>query len=136
MNNYSKMNPFLAGQLAQLNFENAIKGLHPEYNVVSTFASDYAIADAFGAASVEDTYRRSLTSFSSDIYMLTEMALVLNWAIWRYYELAQDYCSKNEDYENEDKLSRMYDKLWKELDGYIMKNFKGDELEFYLKVTD
>ena len=124
MNNYSKMNPFYASTVAQANFEASIHELQPDYNVVSTFAGDYAIADAFGADAVEDTYRRSMASFSEDIYMLTEMALVLNWAIWRYWEL------------HEQELSFMYDKLWKELDSYIMDHFTGDELQFYLSTTD
>lgn len=132
MNNYSKMNPMFAGQLAQANFEAAVEELQDNYNVVSTFASDFAIADSFGADAVEDTYRRSIASFSSDIYMLTEMALVLNWAIWRYWELSQDRRSNG----NEENLARMYDKLWKELDAYIMEHFKGDELEFYIKTVD
>ena len=124
MNNYSKMNPFYAGQLAQANFEAAITSMQPDYNIVSTFASDFAIADAFGADAVEDTYERSMASFSEDVFMLTEMSLVLNWAIWRYWEL------------HEQELSIMYDKLWKKLDSYIMDHFTGDELQFYLKTTD
>lgn len=124
MNNYSKMNPFYAGQLAQANFEAAITEMQPDYNIVSTFASDFAIADAFGADAVEDTYERSMASFSEDVFMLTEMSLVLNWAIWRYWEL------------HEHELSFMYDKLWKKLDNYIMDHFTGDELQFYLETTD
>ena len=124
MNNYSKMNPFYAGQLAQANFEAAITSMQPDYNIVSTFASDFAIADAFGADAVEDTYERSMASFNEDVFMLTEMSLVLNWAIWRYWEL------------HEQELSIMYDKLWKKLDNYIMSHFTGDELEFYIKTTD
>jgi len=132
MNNYSKMNPFYASAVAQANFEASIHELQPDYNVVSTFAGDYAIADAFGADAIEDTYRRSIASFSDDIYMLTEMALVLNWGIWRYWELSQDRRSDG----SEDELARMYDKLWKELDAYIMDHFTGDELQFYLSTTD
>ena len=124
MNNYRKMNPFYAGQLAQANFEAAITSMQPDYNIVSTFASDFAIADAFGADAVEDTYERSMASFNEDVFMLTEMSLVLNWAIWRYWEL------------HEQELSIMYDKLWKKLDNYIMSHFTGDELEFYIKTTD
>ena len=124
MNNYSKMNPFYAGQLAQANFEAAITSMQPDYNIVSTFASDFAIADAFGADAVEDTYERSMASFNEDVFMLTEMSLVLNWAIWRYWEL------------HEQELSIMYDKLWKKLDSYMMSHFTGDELQFYIKTTD
>lgn len=124
MNNYSKMNPFYAGQLAQANFEAAITSMQPDYNIVSTFASDFAIADAFGADAVEDTYERSMAGFSEDVFMLTEMSLVLNWAIWRYWEL------------HEQELSIMYDKLWKKLDSYMMSHFTGDELQFYIKTTD
>lgn len=135
MNNYSKMNPFYAGQLAQANFEAAITSMQPDYNIVSTFASDFAIADAFGADAVEDTYERSMASFSEDVFMLTEMSLVLNWAIWRYFGICQN--NKHAcDCERERELSIMYDKLWKKLDNYMMSHFTGDDLQFYLSVTD
>lgn len=124
MNNYSKMNPLLAGALAQANFEAAIQQLQGNYNVVSTFASDFAIADSFGAKSVEDTYNRSFENFKDDVYMMTEMTLVLNWAIWRYYEL------------KDNELATMYDKLWRKCDEWMMTHFKGEELEFYLNTVD
>ena len=133
MNNYSKMNPFYAGQLAQANFEAAITTMQPDYNIVSTFASDFAIADAFGADAVEDTYERSMASFSEDVFMLTEMSLVLNWAIWRYFDICQN---NKQACDCERELSIIYDKLWKKLDSYIMDHFTGEELQFYLKTTD
>lgn len=30
----------------------------------------------------------------------------------------------------------MYDRLWREADEYAMNNFKGEELDYYYRVTD
>ena len=124
MLNYAKMNPIQAGALAQANFEAAIKEMQPDYNIVSTFASDFAIADACGIEAIKSTFEVSFKNFKHDVYMMAEMSLVLNWAIWRYWEL------------HNQELSLLYDEIWHECDNWCMDNFNGDELQFYLQVTD
>lgn len=48
---------------------------------------------------------------------------VLNHKIWQHYE------SNHE-------LAALYDRLWREADEYAMNNFKGEELDYYYRVTD
>lgn len=33
-------------------------------------------------------------------------------------------------------LAALYDRLWREADEYAMNNFKGEELDYYYRVTD
>ena len=56
--------------------------------------------------------------------MLTEIALVMNHSIWFWY------------HNNDMEYSKIYDELWRDIDSYILKKFKGDELRYYLQVTD
>ena len=49
--------------------------------------------------------------------------MVLNHKIWQWY-------GKN------DALARLYDRLWKEADGYACDNLKGEELSYFFEVTD
>ena len=39
-------------------------------------------------------------------------------------------------YEVNDEYSRLYDKLWRELDQWCIDNLKGEELKYYYKTTD
>jgi hypothetical protein len=38
--------------------------------------------------------------------------------------------------ESNRKLAALYDRLWREADEYAMNNFKGEELDYYYRVTD
>lgn len=57
------------------------------------------------------------------IKIMTELAMVLNWSIFLWWK-------KNEE------IGRLYDLLWKQVDCYIMNNFSGEELNYYLRTTD
>ena len=56
------------------------------YKPISTFYEDFSIADMFGVNAVKDTYKRAMASWKNDYKMLTELVMVLNWKIWRWYE--------------------------------------------------
>lgn len=53
----------------------------------------------------------------------TELTLVLNHKIWQHYESNRE-------------LAALYDRLWREADEYAMNNFKGEELDYYYRITD
>jgi hypothetical protein len=48
---------------------------------------------------------------------------VLNHKIWQHHESNR-------------KLAALYDRLWREADEYAMNNFKGEELDYYYRITD
>ena len=49
--------------------------------------------------------------------------MVLNWKIWRWYEVNDEY-------------AKLYNKLWHQLDEWCIENFKDEALEYYYKTTD
>ena len=89
----------------------------------TTFWMDFTIADAFGIAAVKDTYKRVFEEWRNDYRYLTDLVMVLNHKIWQWYE-------KN------DALARVYNELWDKTAQYAMDNLKGEELSYYLEVTD
>jgi len=67
-------------------FEAYFKGIGSDYERKTTFASDFAIAECYGDNSVLDTYRRASASWMQDKDYITELALVLNWYGWFWYD--------------------------------------------------
>ena len=93
------------------------------YEPISTFYTDFSIADMFGVSAIKDTYKRAMEGWKEDYKMLTELVMVLNWKIWEHYE-------------TNDKIARVYDELWKKADSYAVANLKGDELHYFYRTTD
>lgn len=93
------------------------------YETMTTFWSDFTIADAFGIDAVKDTFNRAFNEWKSDYKYLTELVMVLNWKIWQHYE-------KNEP------LARVYNKLWMQADEYACENLHGEEATYFFRTTD
>jgi len=94
------------------------------YKPITTFYEDFSIADNFGQAAVEDTFKRG---FETAIFMgykeLTEFVMALNWKIWEHAETNEP-------------LARLYNKLWEKADLYACENLKGEELSYFYRTTD
>lgn len=90
----------------------------------TTFWQDFTIAEHFGKAAILDTYRRAFREWRTNVEYLAELSLVLNWKIWQHYE------SGNDAY------ARLYDGLWKEVDGWAYSNLTGNDLTYYFRYTD
>lgn len=93
------------------------------YEMKTTFWQDFTIADAFGIEAIKDTYKNAFTSWKNNYEYVTELALVMNWKIFSYYE-------------KDDEKSDLYIKLWQQTDEWCMNNLKGAELQYYIKWTD
>lgn len=109
--------------VAQYNFEQQMLGLNG-YETQTTFYSDFTIADAFGESAVIDTFERSFASFNKNIVYMTELSLVLNHKLWEHYNAGNE------------SMSNVYDTLWKKTDEYCINNFKGSDLDYFLRTTD
>ena len=94
------------------------------YEMKTTFQTDFTIADKFGLGAISETYERAFKEWKDNYVYLTELVLVLNWKIWEWYEKC------NEPY------AHLYEAFWDEACRYALDNLKGDELEYYLEVTD
>ena len=93
------------------------------YKPISTFYTDFSIADRFGISAIVDTYERAFKVWKSEYKMLTELVMVLNWKIWEHYETNEE-------------LAEIYSDLWTKADHYAMSHLKGDELKYFLRTTD
>ena len=116
------MNALQNGMKMELVFDSI--AAQTGYERKTTFASDFGIADAFGIDAVNDTYKRALESWKTDIEYMTELSLALNWACWYHYEKGNT------------ELSMLYSDLYHDCDNYVLDHFTGDDAAYYLRVTD
>lgn len=94
------------------------------YKPITTFYTDFSIADQFGIEAVIDTFKRGKATAEFLGYKeFTEFVMVLNWKIWEHYE-------------TNDRLARVYNDLWIETHDYALDTLKGEELTYYLETTD
>lgn len=93
------------------------------YKPISTFYTDFSIADNFGVSAIKDTYKRAFNGWKSDYKMLTELVMALNWKIWEHYGHNDVYAS-------------LYNDLWEKTDEYALDNLKGDEFTYFYRTID
>ena len=93
------------------------------YKPITTFWSDFSVADAFGTSAVADTFKRAFAEWKGNYKYLTELVMVLNHKIWQWFE-------KNAA------LAAMYNDFWEIADQYALNNLKGEELDYFYTVTD
>lgn len=93
------------------------------YKPITTFYTDFSIADKFGIEGIKDTYTRAFNEWKSDYKYLTELVMVLNWKIWEWYK-------KN------DKIAQVYNDLWEKTEDYAYENLEGEELSYFTRTID
>ena len=93
------------------------------YKPLTTFYTDFSIAEKFGLDGIKSTYEVAFRSWKNNYKYLTELAMVLNWKCWRWYEVNNEY-------------SQLYTELYHQLDDWIFDNLTGEELEYYISTTD
>lgn len=94
------------------------------YKPMTTYFSDFSIADAFGEYAIRDTYKRAMDEWKDDYKYLTEIVMVLNWKLWQHYE------------EGNEKYQDIYNELYEKARSYALSNLKDDELTYYYQTTD
>lgn len=107
--------------LKQSQFESIINGYGKKRH--TTFYADFSITDFYGEKAIKDTLKRAKKNWKNNVQYMAELVVVLNHKIWEYYQ-------------TNDKLGRLYDKLWRETDAYCRKHFKGEDLSFYFNYID
>lgn len=93
------------------------------YKPITTFYTNFSIADKFGTEAIRNTYDRAFKGWKNNFKYITELVMVLNWKCWRWYEVNDEYCA-------------LYKQLYEELDEWCFENLKGEELDYYISVTD
>lgn len=94
------------------------------YEMTTTFWMDFSIADAFGIPAIQDTYNRAFEEWKTNHVYLTELVVVLNYKVWQHFEA------------NNAEFQALYDGLYYKTRDYALDNLKGEELEFFIKITD
>ena len=89
----------------------------------TTFWMDFSIADAFGKSAVQDTFDRAFEEWKHDYRYLTDLVMTLNHKIWQHYEKGSP-------------LAELYNTLWEKADTYALDHLKGEEMSYFLHVTD
>ena len=90
----------------------------------STFRDDFTIADRFGLYGIEDTYKRAFKHWHNDTVFVTELAMVLNWKCWQWYDKWNQ------------KYSELYQKLWEKTHEWCCSNLQWKDKEYYFRRTD
>lgn len=93
------------------------------YETMTTFWSDFTIADVFGIAAIKDTFKRAFSEWKSNYKYLTELVMVLNWKCWVYYGINNQY-------------SDLYADLYYQANDYARESLHGAELDYFFRVTD
>ena len=93
------------------------------YEVKTTFYTDFSIAERYGVDAIRSTFEQSFEEWNSNCEYVTELCMVLNWKMFRWFE-------------NNDELFNLYKELYTRLDQWCINNLKGDDLEYYYKTTD
>jgi len=93
------------------------------YKPITTFYEDFSIADKFGVSAIKDTFKRAFKGWKNNYEYLTEFVMALNWKIWEHNE-------------HNDEYAELYNSLWEQARDYAEENLKGDELNYYYRITD
>lgn len=92
------------------------------YKPITTYYTDFSIADKFGLHAIKDTFKRCIKNYINYKY-LTELVMALNWKIWEHY-------NKNE------KLAELYNDLWQQAQDFAYNTLKGQELTYFIRTID
>lgn len=88
------------------------------------FMRDFRIADAFGEGAIRDTYKRAHKEWQNNADYYASLVMTLNHLLWYHYENGNG------------KLARVYDELWRKADNFVLRHFKGEELQKILAFLD
>jgi hypothetical protein len=92
------------------------------YKPMTTFYEDLSIADMFGVKAIKDTYKQVFKEWKHDYKFITEFIMALNWKSWEHMH-NQEYCS-------------VYADLYYEARDWAFDNLKGEELQYFIEITD
>ncbi len=99
-----------------------------DYEYQTAFWDDFDIADRFGVETIRDTYKRAKAEWKDNRIYGTELSMVLNHKCWYWYSKPRSKLG--------DEYGKLYAELWEEFDNWILDNWKGEKLRYYLKITD
>lgn len=98
----------------------------------STWWGDFRVGAEFGGLEgIKDTYKRGLSLAKGDKIYGTEFSLVLNWLSWFYADE-----TNQAKYDKAKEKSLLFEKLWLEFHNWVLNNWKGEDLSYYVREVD
>ena len=94
------------------------------YECITTFWEDFAIADRFGINAVKDTFNRAFNEWKNNYRYLTELVIVLNHRCWMHYNQGRI------------DISKVYSSRYYQAHNFALDNLNGEEYEYYFRITD
>ena len=94
------------------------------YKPLTTFYTDFSIADKFGIAAIKDTLNRCEKYWTDDYKYFTELVMVMSW--------------KSFEHENNPEYCRFYSEMYYKLDNKYFKKYKDNKeaINYYIRTTD
>lgn len=88
------------------------------------FYADFKVAEAHGIKAVKDTFKNCGDLTNRDWKEVAELSVVLNHLLWEAY------------YAHNEPLAKLYDKLWREVDGLCHSWTDEERATYYFNLTD
>lgn len=88
------------------------------------FYADFKVAEPFGEKAVKDTFKNCGDLTKRDWKEVAELSVVLNHLLW------EAFYAKNEP------LAKLYDKLWREVNGLCHSWTDEERVSYYFHLTD
>lgn len=93
------------------------------YEPITMFWDDFSIAERFGHDAIRNTYYLAVKAWYDDYKYLTELVMVLNHKIWQHHK-------------TDEPTAKVYEELWNNADRFVSNYLKGEELDYYNRITD
>lgn len=134
------MNVFQFAANAQAYFEAYEKHEH-NYEVKTTFASDFAIAEFFAVkqrdlSPIKDTFNRAFNEWKNNIEYLTELTIVMNLYCWQHYNDYNDITKADDLREFFKTMSELYSDYYYKCRDYVYDNYSGNDINYFYNITD
>jgi len=96
-----------------------------DWRPVTTAWRDFSIAESISEQETKETYERLLKKMKKDYKLLTELVMILNHKSFQHSEIP-----------GHNRLCELYSNLFASTYDYACNTLKGDELDYFLTVTD
>ena len=85
----------------------------------------FSIAERISEQEINSTYKRLFDEMKGNFKTMTELVMVLNHKMFQHNDIP-----------GHRRLCELYSNLFESADSYALKTLKGDELSYFLSVTD
>lgn len=89
----------------------------------TTLWEDFTIAELFGKEPIRETFRGAFNAWRLNYIYLTELAMVLKWKIWFWYDINSP-------------ITQVYSELYERACQYAIENMNGEKLDYFRRMIE